>query len=155
MNSIEVGYLKGECCNRDGCKGVIDEYASESSCSCHINPPCSHCTEARGYCPICNWQASEDVQEYNLSGSEPSDYGKKYSDHVSDIEQKRSGKQPISKFDYYSLSHTHFSMKKIGVFPSKSMSKKEVESHLLGSFGGRFSEFNEEVGTFTYIAYTD
>lgn len=52
-----LGYVFGEICNREGCKGVIDEYDRETECSCHINPPCASCTANRGYCPECGWEA--------------------------------------------------------------------------------------------------
>ena len=61
---MEIGYAKGEFCNREGCKGIIDEYPKEGGCSCHINTPCSYCTEETGYCPKCGWDAKE---EYFLS----------------------------------------------------------------------------------------
>ncbi len=55
-----VGYAKGEVCNRLGCDGILEEHYSDGSCSCHINPPCSHCVEAREFCPDCGWEGRED-----------------------------------------------------------------------------------------------
>lgn len=63
MNKNEEGYLKGEVCNRDGCKGVIEEGYKEGGCSCHINPPCSYCTTPSEYCPECGWDAYEEQSE--------------------------------------------------------------------------------------------
>ena len=40
----DLGYFKGEKCNRNGCNGIIDEHEKEGECTCHINPPCSYCT---------------------------------------------------------------------------------------------------------------
>lgn len=55
---------KGEQCNRNGCKGVIEEYEKKGSCSCHINPPCSYCTTLSEYCPECGWSAEDEQNEY-------------------------------------------------------------------------------------------
>jgi hypothetical protein len=50
------GVEPGEVCNRDGCKGIIESgrHGLDDSCSCHINPPCSHCTST--HCSICDYQ---------------------------------------------------------------------------------------------------
>lgn len=55
---IEVGINDGEFCNRNGCEGIIAR-TNDGSCSCHINPPCSYCTDNNVYCPECDW-CSED-----------------------------------------------------------------------------------------------
>ena len=59
------GYTKGDKCNRNGCEGVIDEHDDGLSCSCHINPPCSHCENHDQYCPECGWSNVEDEKEAN------------------------------------------------------------------------------------------
>jgi hypothetical protein len=58
----DFGYFKGDICNRDGCNGVIEE-EKKGTCTCHINPPCSACTEARAFCPECGWSADEEMIE--------------------------------------------------------------------------------------------
>lgn len=60
--STEKGYLDGEKCNRDGCEGII-YHSPEGSCSCHINPPCSYCTDDGAYCPECDWSNADDNRE--------------------------------------------------------------------------------------------
>lgn len=50
-----LGYEKGDICNRDGCKGIIDEFEKDLGCSCHITAPCSSCCHAYEYCPDCDW----------------------------------------------------------------------------------------------------
>lgn len=152
---MEIGYLKGELCCRHGCNGVIEEHEVEGSCSCHSNPPCSYCTTAKEYCPECNWEASEEDNEPYIVNSAIEDWGKKYQDHINGIEDMRKGIVPIEKFECYHKPHTHFSMIKTGCFPPNSMSREAVESKVSGSWGGRFTEFNADKGTFSYIAYTD
>lgn len=62
---MEEGLFKGEICNRNGCKGIIEEGEKEGCCSCHINPPCSYCTTQTEYCPECGWSAEEEQREYD------------------------------------------------------------------------------------------
>jgi len=57
-----IGYEEGDVCGRDGCEGVIEIHPVEN-CSCHINPPCSQCTAPREFCPVCDWEASEEEDE--------------------------------------------------------------------------------------------
>jgi hypothetical protein len=57
---MEIGYEKGEKCNRSDCDGILEEYDTDTSCSCHISPPCSHCVNSRAYCPKCGWDAREE-----------------------------------------------------------------------------------------------
>lgn len=61
------GYSEGEICNRNGCEGIIKEHEKESSCSCHLNPPCSHCTTSSEYCPVCEWDGQEEQNESQLA----------------------------------------------------------------------------------------
>lgn len=144
---IEFGYLKGEKCNRDSCSGVIEEYESESGCSCHINPPCSHCTDSRSYCPECDWDGREEQMEYESKMSAttyiPFEYKTKT---IEDLD--------TTKVDWIYSSHTHFSMIKEGVFPS-GMSKDDVKKEVNGTFGGRFVYFDNNKCRFKFIAYTD
>ena len=56
---MEVGYCEGDVCGRDGCEGILEQHPVEN-CSCHINPPCSQCTTPREFCPVCDWDASEE-----------------------------------------------------------------------------------------------
>jgi hypothetical protein len=58
-----LGYLEGEQCNRDGCKGIIVQNSSDGSCSCHISPPCSTCCNTSQYCEECGW---DNEYEYSL-----------------------------------------------------------------------------------------
>lgn len=58
QNKNMEGIEKGEICNRNNCKGIIDESDKQGDgCSCHINPPCSYCCEQNQYCPECGWEA--------------------------------------------------------------------------------------------------
>jgi hypothetical protein len=57
------GKHEGDTCNRiDGtnglCKGVL-RCQEPVNCSCHINPPCGACTDAKLECPDCGWEEGE------------------------------------------------------------------------------------------------
>jgi hypothetical protein len=138
-----VGYEEGSVCGRNGCKGVI-ELHPEEGCSCHINPPCSACTTPRAYCEECEWEESEDriindhVTNYDKDTGIFKDFGLR--------------KLDVTKIDWYSLSHTHFSMVKEGCYP-EGTTPTEVLEKVKGTFGGRFEYFKD--GKFKYIAYTD
>lgn len=52
------------------------------------------------------------------------------------------------------LKSSSCSMCKVGTFPPY-MSHEEVRKQVVGTFGGRFEAFDQDRGTFTYIAFTD
>lgn len=134
------GHLKGEKCNRDGCIGIIQE-REKRSCSCHINPPCSACTEPRSYCEVCGWDAQDELPVGNKLGYK---YGEFKVKEFKDLDR--------TKINWISLSYTHFSMIKKGVYP-EGTTKEDVLEKVRGTFGGRFVKFGN--GEFEYIAYTD
>ncbi len=141
----ELGYIEGERCNRHGCDGIMEERPIEN-CSCHISPPCSSCTEERGYCPKCG----ADVRDERIAT---------INDYVCNVDA-RTGKiweykpRPLdsTKIDWHSKGHTHFTMVKEGVYP-EGTTENEVRNVVDGTFGGRFEYFGG--GKFRFIAYTD
>lgn len=149
-HSEDTGQLEGEVCRRNGCDGVI-RVARPEGCSCHIDPPCSACTEPREYCPDCDWCATDDEVAFNGFLVRPSNPKGAWSSY-------RPRPLDSSRIDWHSSSHTNSSMVKDGVFPFGT-TKAEVENKVRGTFGGRFERFYEgsEVrhGSFKYIAYTD
>ena len=140
------GFDIGHVCNRNECKGVIAEYETELSCSCHIHPPCSKCTEDRRYCPECDWYSKDDYVD-NMNGFviQVDSKTKNYNSW------KRRDLDP-SKIDFHVLSHTNFSQICEGVYPEGTTSAQVLEK-VRGTFGGRFEYFGN--GKFKYIAYTD
>jgi hypothetical protein len=40
------------------CQGVM-EYQTDGDCSCHINPPCSSCTDSVLRCSQCDYEPVE------------------------------------------------------------------------------------------------
>lgn len=145
--SEKYGFEENEVCGRDGCDGTIQLEDTDSCCSCHISPPCSHCVDDRHYCPKCDWHAIDDQKNTYSYSSAPTYPVYQYKTNV-----QKLAEMDHSKIDWVWESHTHFSMKKIGKCPLNATTK-EVFEHVKGTFGGRFERFNE--GHFTFIAYTD
>ncbi len=145
-NAHNHGFEKGHVCNRNKCNGIVEEAATELSCSCHINPPCGKCTDDRHYCPVCEWQAKDDrITEMNG-----------FDIHVDSKTQnfnswKRRELDP-TKIDYHTLVHTNSSQLCEGVYPEGTTQEQIIE-RVRGTFGGRFEQFGG--GKFKYVAYTD
>lgn len=57
-----------------------------------------------------------------------------------------------TKLDWHVLPHSNSSQLCRGVYP-EGMTKEQIEPHVKGSFGGRFTAFGG--GKFEYVAYTD
>lgn len=140
---LHFGDQEGEVCWRDGCQGIIACHPVEN-CSCHINPPCSACTDPKEYCPVCDWAAEK------WNGSVNDCYVKQDNQGIISSWQHR----PLDprKIDYRTKGHTHFSQICYGVYP-EGTSRDDVEKLVKGTFGGRFNSFGG--GKFEYVAYTD
>lgn len=140
--SNTFGQEEGEICWRNGCRGVI-ALQGQDDCSCHIAPPCGHCTTAKEYCPECDWQAKDEdrISFRHLGGG---------------IAEMLKGPQPRPldprKIDYRIHPHSGASQIVEGVYP-EGTTQAEVEARVAGTFGGRFDRFG--AGKFKYIAYTD
>lgn len=155
------GYCKGEICNRDGCKGIIEERDRDGGCSCHSCPPCSYCTDPKEYCPECDWTMQEESDLYEAKQRAYWDEYHKRPEVIAEKERQEeeeqlfikmySGKIPVDKYRCKHRGHTHFSQILYGVHPKMSM--KEIEKDVRGSFGGRFTRYTDY--NFEYVAYTD
>lgn len=146
---------KGETCE---CGGIIDEYEKEGCCSCHINPPCSYCTEQTAFCPDCGWSAEEEQDEYLAEIHKKNEVyyagqQKRFNERLELFYKKYRGVEPVTELEVRSESHTHFSMKVFGVFPKGTETKESLLPKIRGTFGGRFTRFDDY--SFEYIAYTD
>lgn len=138
----DFGHEEGETCWRNGCLGVI-AVAPVENCSCHINPPCGSCTEAREFCPVCDWSLKDDTDYVFV----PTEFA-----GLAIMETMKQRPLDPRKIDYRIKGHTHFTMICEGVYPDGT-TREEVEACVRGTFGGRFERFGG--GLFKYIAYTD
>lgn len=157
---IIEGLIKGEICNRNGCAGIIDEHDTETSCSCHVNPPCSHCNTDRNYCPVCDWQGIDEEKEIAINKEQQEKNRLYYEKQNEEFKVARdlfynryNGNEPVEKLEMRHESHTHFSQKILGVFPPGSETMVSILPKVTGTFGGRFERWGEYY--FSYIAYTD
>jgi len=157
---LELGLIKGETCNRDGCTGIIDEHETNTSCSCHINPPCSHCVDDRNYCPECDWQGIDEQKQPAIDKEQQERNRQYYEKQNKEWEVARNlfynryaGKEAIEKLEMRHEPHTHFTQKVIGVFPKGTETQSSILPKVIGTFGGRFERWNDY--SFSYIAYTD
>lgn len=153
--SEEFGLSEGETCGREGCQGTMRRVDDGESCSCHINPPCSHCTDASYECDTCG--EIEEPPPY-LPESKPTSqlYLPKYKT-LDECYAELDG----SSFGYVSFTHTHFSMRKKGKCPL-GWTMDVVREKVNGTFGGRFARWFEGINQhgqkiifFDFIAYTD
>jgi hypothetical protein len=141
---MKYGYDEGEVCGRKDCKGVIELRESDRSCSCHIHPPCSACTAEREWCPECGYERKDD---FVMNG-----YLVNHKKTEEAFRCWEPRKLDNTKIDWRNEHHTHFTMKKVGVYP-EGTSIEDVRKAVDGTFGGRFDHFGN--GTFTFISYTD
>jgi hypothetical protein len=150
---IEPGIEVGEVCARFGCVGIIAEHDHDTGCSCHINPPCGHCTTPREYCPVCDWDALEeqarDDRIAHVKWQEGAIHlGTNGLMHV----ERKPRVLDRTKIDYVISMHSGSSQKVEGVYP-EGTTQEEVRKLVNGTFGGRFERFGH--GSFCFIAYTD
>jgi hypothetical protein len=125
-------------------KGTL-YYPPVQNCTCHINPPCSACTDRQLECDKCGYQPEEP------------EYKDMMVTHMINgvcLVQIEYKPQPLdnTKIDYRVKMHTSSSQICEGVYP-EGTTRAEVEKKVRGSFGGRFEHFGN--GKFKYIAYTD
>lgn len=137
MTGNTENHQEGDRCADEGCKGVL-KFEGVVNCSCHINPPCSACTDEALHCPVCGWVEEKILEDSAKVKSTPYVFERRELDKT--------------KIDWHNLGHTHFSMIKEGVYP-EGTTKSQVLEKVKGTFGGRFAYFGN--GKFKYIAYTD
>lgn len=135
-------YEEGDKCQESGCKGYLI-YPETVNCSCHLNPPCSACTDKNLICDTCGWEEeTEPYKDVTVVCGNPGILMREYKPKPFDN----------SKIDYRIKMHTNSTQICEGVYPEGTTSK-EVEKVVKGTFGGRFERFGDR--KFKYIAYTD
>ena len=132
-------YEEGDKCPEKDCSGNL-VYLPTENCSCHINPPCSACTDKPLTCEKCGHE--EDAHDYNDVTVAPGLTMREYKPKPLDS----------TKIDYRIKMHSSSSQICEGVYPEGTTQKK-VSEVVKGTFGGRFEQFGD--GKFKYIAYTD
>lgn len=136
---MHCGFIEeGDKCK--ACNEGLMEWPETENCSCHINPPCSACTDKVLTCSECGLK--DEPPEYVYVAAAPG----------LSIREYRPRQLDSTKIDYRAKAHTRSSMIKEGVYPEGTTSA-QVAQKVRGTFGGRFAHFGK--GKFKYIAYTD
>lgn len=126
------------------CKEGILRYSKAENCSCHINPPCSACTDRKLTCDKCGFAPEEpEYIDIPIARTE---------DTILLMREYKPKELDKTKIDYRIKMHTSSTQICEGVYP-ESASRADVEKIVRGTFGGRFEYFNN--GRFKYVAYTD
>ena len=142
---IEIGLTEGDVCNRKGCEGVMRDQETDTCCSCHINPPCSHCTDAIFECEECGEET--EIPESGWTGTKP----------IAPVKYKsleeRFNELEDGKFDYVTIPGRYYWMEYWGKM-SPEMTRTDVVSKFNTCFGYRWIKHPSN-GVFHIKVYTD
>lgn len=150
------GLIEGDKCNRNGCAGIMEAVDADTSCSCHINPPCSHCVDMEYECNKCGFlvespnhepASKSDPHKPNKSGW----YLRKTPEELfAELKEKWDGKS-IDYVDKTPRDNYYFMIKK-GLYP-EGTTKEDIKSLFNLCFG--YAYLNMENGVFEIKYYTD
>ena len=142
MNDNEIGLIEDEKCNRDGCVGIMQRVDTDGCCSCHINPPCSYCTDAEFICDTCEFLVEVEQLDYDTKPQAPLKY------KTPDEKYKELDK---NKFNYITIAGAYYFMEYKGYCPD--MTRDEVEEKFNTCFGRKWLYFGDN--KFHLKVYTD
>jgi len=139
--------ILGEKCGRDGCGGLMVEVDDDSSCSCHINPPCSHCVDMEYECDTCGYlvEKPDHSKASNWATIKPKYIQK------SDIQLYKELKDGV--FGYVTIYGEYYWMEAKGKYPA-GMKSSEILSKFNTCFGYKWLKIPNN-GEFHLKYYTD
>lgn len=123
-----IGLVESDVCNRDGCKGVMQEQDTDTCCSCHISPPCSHCTDAIFECVECGEETENPNYTSGWEGVET------LAPVVYKSTQERFDELEDGKFDYVTIAGQYYWMEYWGKTP-EGMTADELIKNFNVCFG--------------------
>lgn len=141
---MENGLIQDDVCNRDGCTGLMQEQDNDACCSCHICPPCSHCTDMIFECDDCG--AETDLAEPAKSSFTPRPV--KYKTTA-----ERFTELADNEFNYVTIPGAYYWMEYKGKYPSE-MPASDILSKFNTCFGYMWKKMPSN-GTFHLKVYTD
>jgi hypothetical protein len=100
-------------------------YPPVENCTCHINPPCSACTDRNLVCEKCGYEVEEPVyQDIPVAPG---------------LSMREYKPKPLNntRIDYRTKAHTASTMICEGVYPAGT-SMEAVREVVKGTFGGNF-----------------
>ena len=140
---------EGDKCKIEGCVGIIEVKDRDVCCSCHINPPCSYCTDISYMCGECGEEPEdafkESIKEQKNNGWAFENLIKSDSERFNELEGSK-----ISWIDITPNDNYYFSVKR-GKYPEGTTAKQILENFSL-CFG--YSYLNMGNGEFTIKYYT-
>lgn len=142
------------------------EYPPVEGCSCHINPPCSACTDNRLACDSCGWKEPEPEYTYPPPSADETAYYEKWRKELEEA-KKRGHTFPhggrIFNVDYDSSSGSTMAFK--GEYEGPVTAKDIFDKIGDGTFGHRgpflyprirdVADPEQQKGTFSYTKITD
>jgi len=146
---METGLIQGDVCNRNGCKGVMQQVHNDTGCSCHICPPCSHCVDMLFECDDCEFNTQDLDEGWSplvKSTSTPPVYKRK-SDH------ERFAELADGEFGYITIPGKYYWMEYKGKYPEE-MSTKKILENFNTCFGCKWIKHPMN-GEFHLKVYTD
>lgn len=146
MNDPQLHYEEGDKCPNHHCSGTL-EFLPSKSCSCHISPPCSSCTDIPLTCSECKWTAPIIENEESTRPVSP-DISERYFKRPS--EDLGNGKR-IFDYDYDSSSGS--TMVYSGRYEGPVTAKDILDYFGDGTFGHRGPSLHN--GRFSYTKITD
>jgi len=141
---MEHGLVQDDVCNREGCKGVMHEQDNDTSCSCHICPPCSHCVDMIFECDECGTEAEE---------PEPAKTAFKFKPIKVKTTHERFAELEDDKFGYITIPGKYYSMEYKGKYP-KGMLPSDITGKFNICFGYKWIS-SPSNGKFHLKVYTD
>lgn len=146
---MNYGLVEDEVCNRNSCLGVMKPVDDGSSCSCHINPPCSHCVDMLFKCSKCGHETeSPDYTAKSEANPNSSPWTVKYKSP-----QQRFNELPDNEFGYVTIAGKYYWMEHKGKYPEEYSSEKILENFNT-CFGYKWLK-RPKNGQFHLKVYTD
>lgn len=133
-------------CPHKDCGGKFIKTELEGSCSCHINPPCSHCCNGQIECDACGFE--HDSMD-SLPATKPISRGipEQYLRKKKTMADLRKG-----VFNYLTIPGTYYFMEYKGYYP-EGWSVDELKGKFNLCFG--YTNFQMKDGVFNIKVYTD
>lgn len=145
--SDDYGLIEGDICNREGCNGVMSLQETDTQCSCHINPPCSHCVDATYSCNVCEFETEKPEIDEPSSNKPIPDIYRRLPDSV------LFDRLPDNEFGYITIAGEYYWMEYKGKYP-QGMPAKDIVAKFNTCFGYKWLKIPKD-GTFHIKVYTD
>jgi len=144
---MDHGLIEGDICNRNGCKGIMGEIEDDTCCSCHINPPCSHCVDMCYRCSECEFETEtpECAPALTSKKANPCTRSKTHQEAFDELSE--------TEFGYVTIAGKYYWMEYRGKYP-EGMSPRQILDNFNVCFGFKWLRAPSN-GIFHLKVYTD